>query len=201
MRKLPLFMVLALALPLSVPASDQAPAELNLSSNSPDLQRLKGEAAVAQFAKLAQLIGAGRNHELDRKNLAELALQSRNLNARNYFSQEKDIRKGDIAGPAVTLSFQRVNRAIDKDEAGNAFKEIQTFDFYHAQVFLKKGERPRLTEAVPYLVMRRKAYLGCPLTAGPCEILRVVMHQTITRWSYPPTGRGAESSAGGVLTE
>jgi hypothetical protein len=200
----PRFLGLALSLLLLSPtveaAGKQKPLARPLAStklefrlNSPEVQRLENAEAVAAF----EAITAGPFNKTDQKNFEEFRVQLNALTARGFEARTKPL-SGRVFGSAKAfVVYRKDTQELPAMNGEEAYTSLQ-FDFIFEQSFLEKGVAPTPSSLLPFLELRGSIFVRCKAKTEDCAGETVSVQDVAIRWGHLPSGRGANSSAGGA---
>jgi hypothetical protein len=200
----PRFLGLALSLLLLSPtreaAGKQKPFARPLAStklefrlNGPEIQHLENDEAEAAL----QAFTADTISKVDKKNLEEFRFQHDSLVSRGFEARTKPLN-GRVFGSARSFLVRPFETqelpAINGDEAYTS----ASFEFRYEQSFLEKGAAPQPHTLLPFVELRGFIFVRCRGKKEECTRELVSIQDVVVRWGHLPSGRGANSSAGGA---
>lgn len=200
LRLLPALLALSLIAPTAMasakkPAATRALASIKLvfKINSPEVQRLENDEAKAAF----ELFTSQHLDKADQKTFGEFELQMAAMASRGFEARSLAL-SGRVFGEARSfVVYRKAADSVPSLEGAPAYTSLM-FDFIYTQKFLEKGKAPTPNSILPEVELRGMIFVHCPEKETTCELSSVGVRETAIRWEYLPSGRGANSSAGGA---
>ena len=174
------------------PASE---ATLVFRKKSPLVQRAEAPESTQMFERITT------NGELEPsslKNLEEFRRLAEDLGKRGYKKLERSLG-GRVfgGGPAIVLERSPHTQTIPAENGEPAYISV-AYEYRYYETYVETERAPAPSTLVPSTIVRGTLFTRCPPAGGDCAISSFTVRDVGVSWGYLPSGRGADSSAGGA---
>lgn len=175
-----------------VPASE---AKLVFRVDSPLVQRAEAPESRQLFEKIA---GNDDLEPSSQKNLEELRRVADDLGKRGYRKLERSLG-GRVfgGGPALVIERDPHTQEIPGEKGAPAYISL-AYEYRYVETYVEAERKPSPSTLVPSTIVHGTILTRCPPAGGDCTISAFTVREVGLSWEYLPSGRGADSSAGGA---